>query len=485
MNRKSKHILLLTLTLLLAFGREVPARDKKAPCEIVILHTNDMHSKIDDFARLVYLADSIRKEHPYVFLVSAGDNFTGNPIVDMYPDPGYPMIDLMNRAGFAVSAFGNHEFDMGQKLINKRRKQARFPFISANIDAGRSELKQPKPFVILKAGKVRIPVVSFIQLGNKGLPDSHPSRLEGLEFTPAAERAKDFVWLKEKYGFLLALTHLGVEGDVPLAERYPELDVIIGGHSHTVLAKPMWVNGVMITQAGSWIRYVGKTTLTFSDGKIDSRESELIPIAGITGKDPGIQQLIDRYNNNEEMNRVIAQAVTPFENQHELGCLMTDALTSQFGLDFAFQNTGGIRIPSLPQGDIRLQDVFRLDPFGNQVVTFEMSLNEVKSLLMNSFNRNREVDMQVSGLHYTVMTDAEGSCTDVILKDPQGNLLDPGKKYKTGMNSYIAASYTFDHADPGTAQYATTAETLIAFLEKAGAADYRGVSRIDVISKTQ
>jgi 5'-nucleotidase len=84
--------------------------------EVIILHTNDMHSKIDNMAKLAYLADSLRNHHPYVFLVSAGDNFTGNPVVDLVPDKGYPMIDLMNRCRFDVSALGNHEFDSGTTL---------------------------------------------------------------------------------------------------------------------------------------------------------------------------------------------------------------------------------------------------------------------------------------------------------------------------------------------------------------------------------
>ncbi len=466
--------------MILAVNQEALARRVKAPCEVVILHTNDMHSKIDDFDKLAYLADSIRKEHRYVFLVAAGDNFTGNPIVDMYPEKGYPMIDLMNRAGFSVSAFGNHEFDLGQETLDKRRKEASFPFISANIDVQESGLKKPKPYKILKAGRVKIPVVSFIQLGDKGLPDSHPSKLEGLRFTPALERAKDFLWLKEKYGLFMALTHLGVEGDVPLAERYPELDVIIGGHSHTLMNQPMLVNGVMIAQAGSGLRFVGKTTLTIAGGKITGKNYELIPLARVGGTHPEISRLITQYNSNEEMNRVIGFAATPLENQFELGCLMTDALTYRFGLDFAFQNTGGIRIQSLPQGNILLKDIFRLDPFGNQVVTFEMTLPEISTLLMNSYNRNNEIDIHVSGMQVEIITGANGTCTDVIMKDTQGTLLDPEKKYKTGMNSYIAASYSFDHSDPGTTNFATTAETLVHYLEQVKNVDYRGTRRIEV-----
>ena len=82
------------------------AQKKAKSTEIIILHTNDMHSRIDNFGKLAYLADSLRKTHKYVFLVAAGDNFTGNPIVDMYPDKGFPMIELMAGVAEQTSATG-------------------------------------------------------------------------------------------------------------------------------------------------------------------------------------------------------------------------------------------------------------------------------------------------------------------------------------------------------------------------------------------
>jgi 5'-nucleotidase / UDP-sugar diphosphatase len=451
----------------------------KSAYEVIILHTNDMHAKIDNMGKLAYLVDSLKSQHQNVFLFSAGDNFTGNPIVDMYPEKGYPMIDLMNRAGFNLSAIGNHEFDLGQDVQNKRRSEALFPFICANINVSKSILRKPQPYYLLQVGECKIPVLALIQLGENGLPDSHPSRLAGLTFTPAELAAAKYMNLKKKYGMLIALTHLGVEGDVPLAQKYPQIDVIIGGHSHTVMNTPLMENGVMIVQTGSQLRSVGKTTLQISNGKITDRKYELISLAPIKSK-PEIQSLIDRYNDNEEMNRVVAEAATPLNNQQELGCMMTDAITRQFKLDLAFQNSGGIRIPNLPKGKILYKDVFRLDPFGNQVVTYTMTLPEIKSLILNAWNRNKEPDLMVSGMKYTAVVDQNGLCTDLEMRDLNGNLLDPSKKYKVGMNSYIAATYVFDHADPGTTNYDTTAQTLINFLKEVKSVNYEGTNRIEV-----
>jgi 2',3'-cyclic-nucleotide 2'-phosphodiesterase (5'-nucleotidase family) len=388
------------------------------------------------------------------------------------------MIDLMNMLHFNATAVGNHEFDMGQELQNKRRQQATFPYISCNIDASGAVVKQPQPYVILKAGKLKIPFLGMIQLGENGLPDSHPSRLEGLKFTNGIEKAKDFVWLKKKYGILIGLSHLGVEGDEALAKAYSQFDLIIGGHSHTTMTQPMMVNNVMIVQAGSGLKYVGMTTLTVTKGKITDRKYELIPLARITKTRPDVQAVIDKYNSNEEMARVVGFAETAFDTQEELGCLMTDAITARMKIDFAFQNGGGIRISTLPQGDILLRDIFRLDPFGNQVVTYTMTLDEIKSLICNAYNREKEIDLVPSGMTYTVSVNSEGLCTGVEMKDVSGNLLDKDKSYTVGLNSYISASYKFDHNDPGTTNYNTSAQTLLDYLGDVKKVNYSGVRRV-------
>lgn len=473
-------VLFLSLVIftLYASSNQLVAQKNRKSAEIIILHTNDMHSKIDNFGKLAYLADSLRKIHKYVFLVSIGDNFTGNPIVDMYPDKGFPMIELMNMLHFDATAIGNHEFDMGQEMQNKRRQQATFPFISCNIDASGAIVKQPEPYLILKAGKIKIPMLAVIQLGQNGLPDSHPSRLEGLKFTNGIEKTKDFLWLKDKYGMMVVLSHLGVEDDEVLANTYPQLDVIIGGHSHTTITKPLMVNNVMIVQTGSGLRNVGITTLQVTRGKITDRKYELVPLASIKHTDPKIQATIDAYNSNEEMKRVVGYAETAFNTQEELGYMMTDAITARMKVDFAFQNGGGIRISELPKGDILLKDIFRLDPFGNQVVTYTMTYDEIKSLICNAYNREKSLDLAPSGMSYTVTVNAEGFCSDIEMRDKAGKLLDASKTYTVGLNSYIAASYKFGHTDPGTTNYNTTAQTLLDYLGDVKKVNYSGLNRV-------
>ncbi len=450
----------------------------KSKTEVIILHVNDVHSKIDNMAKLAYLADSLRRYHPYVFLVSAGDNFTGNPVVDMIREKGYPMIDMMNQCGFNLSAVGNHEFDMGQEMLGKRLDQATFPFISCNLDATGAKIKPPKPFEVFPAGdNVSIAFLGLIQLDDNGLPSAHPANMKGIKFVNGLVKAREFAWLKERYGIMIGLSHLGIEDDTRLADSMPQFDVIIGGHSHTLLDKPKVENKVMIVQTGSNLKYVGKITLMIENGKVTSKTGEVIPLANLKKEKAEVRTSIDKYNDNKEFSKIVGFAENPLEGEAELGSLMTDALTDQLKVDFAFQNRGGIRVQSLNEGNITLKDIYKLDPFNNQVVLFSMSPDEIQSLICYGYQHEKGIDLQVSGMTYELKDDGQYGCAAVKMSDKSGKELDPEKEYMVAMNNYMAYTYKFNHKDPGTVSTLTTAEALINYLGVKGQINYTGIRR--------
>ena len=475
-------ILRLTLTICLmmslSLAGTLSAQVAGDTTRIIILSTNDMHARLDNFSKLAYLADSLRHQFTNVFLVSAGDNFTGNPVVDQYPEIGYPMIDLMNKLRYDVSALGNHEFDMGQETLNKRLEQATFPFISCNIDATGAVFKQPKPYIILQtAGGVKLAFLSAIQLGENGLPDSHPDKLKGLHFEDGVSKAIAYKNLRQQCTVFIALTHLGFETDTLLASRMGDLDMIIGGHSHTLMENPLFLNGVMITQAGSGLKYTGKITVLVCKGKVVGRSYELIDLKNIRGKDKVIQALIDKYDDNPALNTVVAKTGQAIAGKDALGSLMTDAITDRLGMDIAFQNDGGIRIDALAAGDILMKDIYKLDPFGNMVVKIRMNKAEIESLIVSSYNRSKSVDLQVSGITYTLLVDPAKILKEVQILDRNGKALDPAREFNVGLNSYLVSSYHFEHRDAGVSLYTTTAQALIDFLKAKQVVDYTGVKR--------
>jgi len=445
---------------------------------VIILSTNDMHAKIDNFPKLKALVDDVRKSNPDVLLVSAGDMFTGNPVVDQYPDKGFPMIDLMNRTGFNLGTIGNHEFDYGQETLKKRMQQASFKLISCNIIALEPSGVRPDPFeIITLADGIRIGFVGAIQTNASGLPDSHPSKLANLKFNPAIPAIMEYKWLRDSCSILIALTHLGYETDTLLAQSFGEADVILGGHSHTIVNQPREFNGVLVMQAGSGLKFISKITLQLVNGKVVSKKAETLSILNYPRTDEELQKIVDQYNDNQELNRQIGVALNEIAGNDQLGSLMTDGVCNLEGIDVAFQNNGGIRIDKLAKGSITIKDIFKLDPFGNEVIRVKMTGAEIRMLLLNAFNRENEIDLQVSGLTYTVITDASGKGISVELKGKSGQAISDAQIFTAGMNSYIMSSYSFDHTDPGESMYITTAQALINYIEQKKEIDYNGVVR--------
>lgn len=285
-------------TILLIFLVFITATLPAQPCgcdpatEIVILHVNDMHGKTDAFPKLAYVVDSIRKEHKNVFLVSAGDNYSGNPEISQYKGRHCTMTDLMNRCGFDACALANHEFDAGQEQLANRMRQAKFPFLCCNIDASGGGIPQPKAYDILKAGKCKVALIGVVQRDAKGFPTSDISNFEGLSFSDGIEKMKEYAWLKDEYVVLVALSHLGIKDDIRLAKEMPQLDLIVGGHSHIKVDSVLIVNGVQIVQAGSKLEYIGMTRLHVEKGNVIFRKDTLLKLSSVQGVDPKILKMV-------------------------------------------------------------------------------------------------------------------------------------------------------------------------------------------------
>ncbi|MCU0276822.1 MAG: bifunctional metallophosphatase/5'-nucleotidase [Acidobacteria bacterium] len=476
--RLASGFILLLLSVLAGFScASLPPAP--ADARVVIFHFNDVHGKIDNFAKVAAIVERERQGGGDVYLFCAGDNFTGNPVIDQYQPPGEPMLELLNRLAVDLLAPGNHEFDFGMENLRNFAARARFPLVAANIEAPAGALPQLQPSIVLqtKSG-LRIAVFGLIQVeAQNGLPSTHPDRVKGLRFSEPLARARAMKGLRRDGHVFLALTHLGYEDDLRLAKQMPELDVIIGGHSHTRVDPAETVNGVLVAQAGSDNRFLGRIELRLRNGRLVEKKGGLIELKGPLAENAEVKDMIARFNQNPAFARVIVEAPFAIEGRDALGSLMTDAMRAAHGLDIAFQNEGGIRLPRLPE-KITLKDVYTLDPFGNQVVEIVMNAEEIRSLISDSFRRGDNIDLQVSGMAYTVRTDSERRIREIVLRGADGTPLPEDRTYRVGVSSYVASSYKFSHRDPGRALGATSADALIRFLEnRPDFSIYRGVQR--------
>jgi len=438
-----------------------------APAEshVVIFHNNDVHGKIDNFAKVAAILEAERKSGADVFYLSAGDNFTGDPVIDRADPPGEPMIEILGRLHLDLLSLGNHEFDYGLDAV--RKLVSRFPTTSANIQPEPGVLPGLKPYVVLtgKSG-VKLVVFGIIQIepGN-GLPSTHPDKVKGLRFTEPIAAALSLRKLRGEGQVFIGLTHIGHDQDVVLAKQMPELDVIIGGHSHTRIDAPELVNGVLITQAGSDNQFLGRIDLTVRNGKVAAKTSRLIDLSKAKDEDADLKAMIAKFHEDPAMARVVARSPIEITGKNALGSLMTDAICKVFNLDVAFQNNGGIRVNKLPLA-ITYHDLYTLDPFGNQVVRLEMTADEIRGLIRASCERRREIDLQVSGLTYIVRENGTQRIQEIELRGLNGAPLAEDKTYKVGLSSYVASSYRFAHKEPGRTVGITSVEALIMYLER-------------------
>lgn len=481
MNKK-RLLWILALLAVVAFiylrpGEKESAKSIETPssvtgdAEITILSVNDMHANIDLFPKFSALVDSLREVYPDLLIFSAGDNRTGNPVNDQYDPVNYPVITLMNKVGFNLTAVGNHEWDGNIVNLQNDIERANFPFLCANVFIPDSVKLDIKPYVVIENQGIKLAVIGMIELRHDGLPGAHPNNLKKISFRSDAEVLPEYQYLKEQNNAVILLSHCGFEDDVELAQANPWLDAIIGGHTHTLIERPFYHNGVLITQSGSHLKYATLVTLKFEDGELVYKQSTVLNVEEFPHINMEINALLDEFNDAPALNEAIAIAKKEFNNPEELGCMLTDALCEISGADFAFQNTGGIRITHLDKGPITVKDVYCIDPFNNDVVVYQMTGAQVKHFIINSYRKNGGHPSYVSGMTYTV-----GDDSNVWIEVKDGKF-STKKIYKVAFNSYMASTIDVKSEDEGTSTYMTSEEMLIEFLRRHKEVDYQGISR--------
>lgn len=451
--------------------------------QAVIFAVNDMHAAIDNFPKLAWIVDSLKAIYPDMLLVAAGDNQTGNPVNDQFPEKGWPVIDLMNATGFDLSAVGNHEFDTGPDGFGNLTGKADFSFVCANVSVGDHHTVKISPYKILTLPNgLKLAFLGLLQLGQNGIPDTHPDNAKAFSFRSPFETAPEYLRLKDSSDILIALTHLGFEDDVKLAETMPAgIDLIIGGHSHTRVEKEQIHNGIMITQAENKLKYGTLIRLAISSDGTIQRSMQLIDIRNSRKENPAIRAMVDRYNDNPVLNEVIATASDDFSSYEELGYLMADAQREAAGADIALMNPGGVRIDHLEKGPVTIKNVYQLDPFGNELVVTKLTGEEIYSLMRAAWPVDDRSPLLPSGVRTELKLDAEGNPEEIIILTEEGTPIEMNRIYSVAMNSYMTQVYSYEHADPGQSLFFTTADALINHLKKQGnVRSYRGEKRIQI-----
>ena len=458
-----KYILLLLLTALhlSCSNNDIPISSEKESKNLTIFILNDIHGQIDNFAKVKHLVDQ-EKIKTNVILTSAGDIFSGNPIVDNYPEKGFPIIDIMNRVGFDISVIGNHEFDYGEVNLKNRMLQANFDWVCANVETNTSVIPQPAAYTTITKNNLKITFLGLVETDGKEnatIPSTHPWRVQNLIFERPENVVANYTNTKEQENadLLIALTHIGYSkndgkmGDLQLAIQYPFFDLIIGGHSHSKIDQV--ANNIPIFQAGSYLNHIGKIELTIENKAIKHINYQLIDLNTITQEDAEIKNLIATYNNAPSFKEVIGFSELDHQ-RNQVGNFTADALRLQMGVDIAFQNTGGVR-SNLNYGDITKKEIFQILPFNNDAITYNMTVAEIKNFLKGSGD----------GFYYAGVI-FQKSNNEVVVKYLNGTVIPDSTVLTVGVNDYIPAVHDTYFTSSKIVSSQTDAETVISYLKQ-------------------
>ena len=446
---------MLVITLLLASFGAAQAADT-----LVILHTNDTHARLEPFApasdaapiggmiRVATLVDELREDNgKHVLLLDAGDAWHGTNIASIFE--GQSVVEVMNLVAYDAMTLGNHDFNYGQTALANRQEEAVFPVLAANVikeatgePIGISALVKPVGNLTVGIIGLTTPDTPFV---------THPKNVVGLTLTDPIERAKSLAsYLRPQVDVVIALTHLGIDADRELAAAVPEIDVIVGGHSHTQLEEPVVVGNTYIVQTGEHAKNLGYLKLTLEDGRVTDVSGELVPVTAEVADHPMAAEVVGKWGNQlkEKLGQEVGATTVLLDGERanvrtketNLGDLITDIMREAVGADLAVNNGGGIRA-SINAGPITIGDIYTVLPFDNTLVKVEMTGRDLLAALEHSVRLYPEQNggfLQVSGLELMFDPSREPGTRvmDVMIG---GQALDLDKAYTVATNDFIAA----------------------------------------------
>lgn len=386
--------------------------------KFTILHSNDMHGDflseinankpgemIGGLALLSAYINKVRAEEENVLYVVSGDMVQGSLIDTEYK--GISTIEIMNFLAPDVVALGNHEFDYGLPHLLFLEKMANFPIVNANLYVKNYHRRLMNPYKIIKKAGMDILFTGIIT--DKVIDSISQDKLIG-SFVNLEEASGEVgkicnAYKNDDIDLTILLTHIGIDSDQELAKLLkPEwgVDLIIGGHSHTFLEKPIVVNNIPIVQAGTSTNQVGRFDIVVDDdtNSIVDCKWQLIPITNeIVKPDEALLKFIDGFKN--EVDAKYSAILTKFseklthplrEIETSLGNLFADAFADCAQCDVAFVGSGSVRVKEMGPV-VTLNDLMSCFPYNDTLTRFTITGTQLKNIfshIMRPENRNNE-----------------------------------------------------------------------------------------------
>ncbi|MGV8038963.1 MAG: bifunctional metallophosphatase/5'-nucleotidase [Thermoanaerobaculaceae bacterium] len=439
---------------------------------VTILYTNDFHSAVDPIpaywlpgtprlggaAQLATLVNRIRERERPVFLLDAGDVFTGT---FSFLSRGEALMELLAAMRYDALGIGNHELDYGSAVFEPLMWRAPFPVLGANVFHTGTRHRWARPWAVVERDGIRIGVIGVMGIdawsviNAAGIPD--------IEFgDPVEQVAAGVAALRSRVDLVVVLAHQGKTGpmqtdaealpeiqrdfdtDIALAGAVPGIDVLIGGHAHRGIEVP-YVHpstGTRIVQTYGYGTRLGYLKLRLQDGKVAGHEGSLLVVhSDELPPDPAVVARLEPFRKaaapalSEVVGQASARLVRRYNLESPLGDFVADVMRESTGAEIAFENAGGLRA-DLPEGVVTRAHVVDALPFINTVVTLEMTGTQVREVLEQGLTLERGL-VQVSGLEVTYDPTRPAGSRLLAVK-VGGQPLDDGRSYRVATNSFLA-----------------------------------------------
>ncbi|MEF2072148.1 bifunctional metallophosphatase/5'-nucleotidase [Consotaella aegiceratis] len=463
-----------------------------ADYHLTILHTNDVHSRIEPInkydstcgeedlaadacfggvARIVQAIADETAKFDNVLVLDAGDQFQGSLFYTYYH--GKAAAEFMKDAGYEAMAVGNHEFDNGPETLVAFVKELPFPVLMANADTSREAELQDlvKPSAVIDKAGEKIGIIGLTPQDNADLTSAGKT----IDFSDPIPAVQAEVERLTGQGIdkIILLSHSGYEVDKRIAAAVDGIDIIVGGHSHTLLSNtddsaagpyPTLVKSpdgteVPIVQAYSYGKFLGEIEVTFDDdGKVTEAKGDPILLDASHPEDEAVKARVAELAKplEEIRQKVVGNTAEAIDGSREvcraaecaMGDLVTDAMLDHVkdqGTQIAITNGGGLRA-SIDAGEVTMGEVLTVLPFQNTLSTFQLKGADVVAALENGVSQVEEGAgrfPQVAGLKFTWSksgTAGENRVQDVqVEEDGAWTPIDPDKTYLVVSNNFMRA----------------------------------------------
>lgn len=449
-----------------------------------VLHTNDLHAHITPFnnagencsydtcrggfARIKTFIDNKRKEDPELLLLDAGDRFSGTIFYTL--NKGKNIATLMEKMGYDAMALGNHDFDDDLEELEKFEKTITAPIISSNVQFPiestlNSNILQ---MVIIQRKNRKIGILSVLTQETK----ETCANADKITLLDETKIIKNLIRDLENKGIniIILLNHNGIEEDIMLAKKIPEIDLIISAHSHTLLSNdksedrkgpyPLTIKNdgeksTLIVSAGIGGQHVGEINLLFDKkGNITSFSGNALPMDTSIQPDKETVQYISKIE--KEIERTINQPIrrltqkiplTKSETFCSESCYMGEILTTALlkaaqtenrNVEIAFLNAGSIR-SGATKGEMTFKHIAQIYPFDSKAIITKMTGKDIKKYLNHGLKKYERDDrtnafLHTSGLSYRFSAESKQILS---VKLENGNHLDDKKAYLIVMPSFL------------------------------------------------